>query len=261
MIMIQRFDHINDESDRAVLMRVSDIMSSAEKWGKPCFSNFLTEHEQAVISEQLRGCIGKSNYFYGGYELAQRKIFCALPDFFSYSDVEVDYPFKAVTMIFPKGYSVTHRDILGSLMALRIKREAVGDILVGDCLAVVFICEPAASLVVSELVKIGGVGVSCSFGAPDELPDPYKLELHSGVVSSMRIDAVVSMITDLSRSESAKLINSGSVMRNAQIITSVSKEVDESDKISVRGYGKFQIERIGGTTRKGRLHVIYNKFI
>lgn len=259
--MSQRFEFINDEADRAVLMRIADIMSSAEKWGKPCFSNFLTEHEQAVISEQFRSRIGESNYFFGGFELASRKVFCALPDFFGYSDAQVDYPFKAVTMLFPKGYTVTHRDILGSLMALRIKREAVGDILVGDCLAVVFICEPAASLVVSELSKIGGVGVSCSFGAPEVLPDPYKLEQHSGVVTSMRIDAIVSLFTNLSRSESARLINSGLVMRNAQTVTSTSKDVDEQDKISIRGHGKYQIERICGTTRKGRLHIIYNKFI
>jgi len=259
--MSQRFDFISDEDDRAVLMRVTDLISSAEKWGKPCFSNFLTEHEQAIISEQFRNRIGEQNYFFGGYELAQRKIFCALPDFFGYSDLQVDYPFKPVTMLIPKGYTVTHRDILGSLMALRIKREAVGDILVGDCLAVVFICEPAASLIVSELTKIGGVGVSCSFGAPEILPDPYKLEQHNGVLSSMRLDAVVSLVTNLSRSESARLINSGLVMRNAQTVTSASKEVLEQDKISIRGHGKYQIESICGTTRKGRLHIIYNKFI
>ncbi len=259
--MGQHFDFISDEKDRAVLMRVSDLIASAEKWGKPCFSNFLTEHEQAVISEQLRYRMGKCNYFYGGFELAQRKIFCALPEFFRYSEDPVDYPFKAVTMLFPKGYNVTHRDILGSLMALRIKREAVGDILVGDCLAVVFICEPAASLVLSELDKIGGVGATCKEGAPEILPDPYKLEQHNGVLSSMRLDAVVSLITDLSRSESAKLINSGFVMKNAQTVTSASKEVVEQDKISVRGHGKYQIESICGTTRKGRLHIIYNKFI
>ena len=259
--MSQRFDFISDENDRAVLMRVSDLILSAEKWGKPSFSNFLTEHEQAVVLEQFRGRIGDLNYFYGGYEQASRKVFCALPDFFGYSDTQVDYPFKAVTMLIPKGYTVTHRDILGSLMALRIKREAVGDILVGDCLAVVFICEPAASLVVSELTKIGGVGVSCSFGTPEVLPDPYKLEQHNGVLSSMRLDAVVSLVTNLSRSESARLINSGLVMKNAQTVTSASKEVNEQDKISIRGHGKYQIESIGGTTRKGRLHIIYNKYI
>ena len=259
--MSQRFDFVSDENDRAVLMRVSDLISSAEKWGKACFSNFLTEHEQAVISEHFRGRMGELNYFYGGYEQAARKVFCALPEFFGYSDTQVDYPFEAVTMLIPKGYTVTHRDILGSLMALRIKREAVGDILVGDCLAVVFICEPAASLVVAELTKIGGVGVSCCFGAPDVLPAPYKLEQHSGVLSSMRLDAVVSLVADLSRSESARLINAGLVMRNAQTVTNVSKEVNEQDKISIRGHGKYQIENIGGTTRKGRLHIIYNKFI
>lgn len=259
----RRFGFVPDEADRAVLLRLCDIIDTAEKRQKPCFSSFLNEHEQAVaIENRVWQQGGSEGFFFGGFEEAQRKIFCALPQkTFETSVAQEDYPFKALTILFPKGFAVSHRDILGSIMALRIKREAVGDILVGDCLAVVFLLDAAARLCENELAKIGKIGVKCSIGMPDVLPNAYKTEQHEGVVSSLRIDAVVSMLTNLSRSESVKLISQKLVFKNSQEITSPSKEVAAEDKISVRGFGKYQIDAIGSLTKKGRLHIAYKKFI
>ena len=260
--MDERFRFVSDEADRAVLVRIKDIVSSAEKWRKPCFSLFLTEHEQAVIEQYFAYALNGNCSFFGGYDMAERRVFCAFPDEMTQNSFEYeDYPFKALTIILPKGYTLTHRDILGSLMGLKIKRESVGDILIGESYAVVFLLDAAAKLALSELDKIGRVGVKCNLGLPEVLPAPYKLLECRGVVSSMRVDAIVSMLTDISRSESARLINQGLVLRNAQVINSTSKDISEGDKISIRGYGKFKIESIGGETRKGRLHIIYNKYI
>lgn len=259
----RRFDFVADEGDRAVLRRLGDICELAEKRSRPCFSAFLNEHEQA-IAEQSRLVMPNDelHFFSGGFENAQRRVFCALPTgFYTNSLEESDYPYQAVTMLIPKGYSVTHRDILGALMALRIERASVGDILVGEGLAVAFLLRPAAKLVIDELTMIGRVGVKCSSGAPDILPDAFKTEQHSGVVASMRLDAVVAMMINESRSQSARLITQGLVQQNAQIVTSLSREIAAGDKISVRGFGKFMIDDIGGQTRKGRLHIAYKRFI
>ena len=259
----RRFGFVADESDRAVLQRLCDIAELAEKRSRPCFSAFLNEHEQAVAQQNRLVLPGDElRFFAGGFDDAQRKVFCALPTgFYTNSLGEDDYPFCAVTMLIPKGYSLTHRDILGSLMALRIKRESVGDILVDDGTAVVFLLRPAAKLVTDELSVIGRVGVKCSLGAPEILPAAFKTESCSGVVASMRLDAVVAMLTNTGRSQSAKAITQGLVQQNAQVVTSVSKEVAAGDKISVRGFGKFLIDDIGGQTRKGRLHIAYKRFI
>ncbi|MBP1556951.1 MAG: hypothetical protein J6A76_03455 [Oscillospiraceae bacterium] len=259
----RRFGFVADESDRAVLQRLCDIAELAEKRARPCFSAFLNEHEQAVAQQNRLGLPGDElRFFAGGFDDAQRRVFCALPmGFYTDSLDEDDYPFCAVTMIIPKGYSVTHRDILGSLMALKIKRESVGDILVGEGIAVVFLLRPAAKLVIDELTTIGRVGIKCSLGAPEVLPAAYKTEDHVGVVASMRLDAVLAMLINVGRSQSAKMITQGLVQQNAQVITSVSKEVLAGDKISVRGFGKFLIDDIGGQTRKGRLHIAYKRFI
>ncbi len=257
-----RFDSVGEETDRILLSKLADLCDLADRRGRPCFSAFLNEHEQALarqygfLSPQTR------RFFEGGFEDAQRRVFCALPEDATdrISLDETDYPFTALTILFPKGYAVSHRDVLGSLMALRIKREAVGDILVGDCLAVVFLLDAAAKLALSELQKIGNVGIECSPGKPERLPPAFKTETHDGVVSAMRLDAVVAMLANVSRAESVRLITHGSVHKNGQQ-QSGFKEVAQGDKLSIRGFGKFVIAAIGNPTKKGKLHITYLKYI
>ena len=88
------FSFVADENDRAVLQRATDIISSAEKWNKPCFSNFLTEHEQAVLTSNLRGILDERHVFEGGHDNAERRIFCAFPEIFDNTKEYDDYPFK-----------------------------------------------------------------------------------------------------------------------------------------------------------------------
>lgn len=69
------------------------------------------------------------------------------------------FPVGAVTFSFRKSDTLTHRDILGALMSLEIKRELLGDILTAEGYAVVFVHENAIELV-SSVDKIGRVGVT-----------------------------------------------------------------------------------------------------
>ncbi len=261
--MNRRFDSVSEEADRLLLSKLADLCVLADRRGKPCFSAFLNEHEQALAVQYGLLSPQSHRFFEGGFEDAQRRVFCAVAQEVAnrISLDETDYPFTALTILFPKGYAVSHRDVLGSLMALRVKREAVGDILVGDCLAVVFLLDAAAKLALSELRKIGNVGVECRLGRPESLPPAFKTEPCTGVVSTMRLDAVVAMITGGSRSDSARLIAQGCVQKNAQMQESASKEVAEGDKLSIRGFGKFVIAAIGSPTKKARLHITYLKYI
>lgn len=44
----------------------------------------------------------------------------------------IDFPYRVITAEFPRQYSLTHRDFLGALMNLGLRREAIGDILVEE---------------------------------------------------------------------------------------------------------------------------------
>ena len=62
--------------DQALLARLADLAESAGRWGKPCFSAFLTEHEQAV-ARRMHPVPGVSFSLEGGHPDAERRVFAA----------------------------------------------------------------------------------------------------------------------------------------------------------------------------------------
>lgn len=77
---------------------------------------------------------------------------------------------QPVTLRYRAQDKLSHRDFLGSLMGLNITRESVGDILVGEGIAVLFVLRPVLPIIQEELAKVGRVGVRCENALPSELP-------------------------------------------------------------------------------------------
>ena len=48
---------------------------------------------------------------------------------------------------------------------------------------------------------------------------------------------------------------------NWEVKNHISIGLSEGDLISVRGYGRFKLEKINGLSRKGRMHVVILKYI
>ena len=74
----------------------------------------------------------------------------------------------------------------------------------------------------------------------------------SFVVASPRSDCVTAALVGYSREKSGAAIKAGLVTQNYQVAMSTSQKVDVGDKISIRGKGKFVLDRIGPMTKKGR---------
>ncbi len=134
--------------------RVNDAADICEKAQKPKFLGFLTADEAECARRLLnnRRC---STKFFGGYEGAERVMLGCFPDW----DEIQDFPVSAVTFTFRKSDALRHRDFLGALMALGIKRETVGDILTEEGRAVIFVTNEVKGFVLSQVEKIGSVGV------------------------------------------------------------------------------------------------------
>lgn len=138
-------------------------------------------------------------------------------------------------------FKLSHRDFLGALMGLGIKRESVGDILTADGYAVVFVKNEIKNYVISQIQKIGSVGVSVSLWDGTTLPMHNQFYDVNCTVSSARLDNIVSAVVSLSRDKAATAIKQGLVFINSMVIENVSHIVKEGDKISVRGKGKFVV--------------------
>lgn len=244
--------------DKLLAGRVLDsVEASGEKYINK-YTFFLDEHQKTLCQKVLASVCCDNYMFYGGYEGAQRTV---LGIFEPYSEPVPDaFPLKAVCFSFRKEDILTHRDFLGCIMSLGVERDTVGDILVSEGSAVVFVYDTVYSDV-SALERIGRVGVKTggdlsSFSFPEQ-----KYISAEGTVASMRIDSVLAVALRLSREKSAALIRSGAVQLNYVVLTGTDAGVSEGDIISAKGYGKFIVRSVGSATKKGRIHITVDKYI
>ncbi len=191
----------------------------------------------------------------GGYEQAQRRVIAfGLED-----EAEAELPFKALVFNYPSDRELSHRDFLGSLMALGIKRELLGDILVGSGRTAVFVMNAAVPLV-KEMTKVGSCGVRITEDFSDaDIPEQQYDEIRS-TVASLRLDAVISSALKLSREKTAELIKSKGVLHNRVMTFSPSDRVEQGDVFSIRGFGKMELSEIGGQSKKDRIFITVRKF-
>ena len=242
--------------EKILRSRFQDAMDAARFKNQRKFVGFLDVRQQEILKAVALSVGFSSWQIYGGFQEAERKVAGFFPEYVNGDESLLSsFPIVPLTARFREQDKLSHRDFLGSLMSLRISREMVGDILVGDGLAVFFVLEQAVSPILSEMKKVGRIGVSISKGAQDLEAVQAILMPLSGTVHSQRLDAVVSFLTGLSRNKAQEFIRQELVKVGGQIRVDVSGRVEAQSQISVRGYGKYMIKAFGGVTKKGRLHI------
>lgn len=240
----------SDKDDNNLFSRVDDALNLSQIRHKPSFLGFLNEREQYIISRQFNFASDRI-VFFGGYENASRKFLCA----YDYDVLNEEFPIDKLCYKFRKEDSLSHRDFLGALMGLGIERSCVGDIIVGDGYAVIFVKSEVSEYIKSQLCKIGRAGVKLIPENECNVSYEPDTEILSFIVSSMRLDSVVSAVTKLSRAKAASLINSGKVFTNYSENCKVSYFLKPNDILTIRGNGKFIIQEQSSTTKKGRLKI------
>ncbi len=236
--------------DKQLLERIFDLAQRVNTRGVYAFSDFLTPAQQALItkaSELIRLC---EITFDGGYEGALRKVAVLKPKDCCY---EQEPPIEILAVKCGWG-TPSNRDLLGAIMALGIKRTVLGDI--ADSAAPPFVVchSKIAQYLIDELKSAGRCSVKLERGEVGTLPE-ISFESVTATVASMRLDAVVAEAFSVSRTFAVSLIKGEKVSLNYLVESSVSCVVKEGDVISARGFGKAEIAKSGGQSRKGRTFI------
>ena len=162
-------------------------------------------------------------FFYGGYNEAERtRAILVSSDYINPSFDEFEIRVLEITLssnIRP----VTHRHVLGTLMAQGIKRETLGDIIINDNKVYVFVVSEMVNFIINNIFEINQIGVSIK-----------EIEISDEVIKKGLVQ--VNHIECLNSSYSIKI----------------------NDLISIRHFGRVQIKEIVTTTKKDRLVVKVN---
>ncbi|MBE6948217.1 MAG: RNA-binding protein [Ruminococcaceae bacterium] len=243
--------------------RIEDLYSRSHRTNQLTATSFLDPAETAQAKIVIRHLTGVNALFYGGYEGAERMRLFFLPDYLDEEFFPYDEYLSAILVKCPYG-SPTHRDYLGSLMGLGIKRETIGDILVFNGYTYI-ICTPTiASFIADNLIKVGKFGVKCELCELSQVKAPEPVfDAVTGTVASLRADAVTAVAFNISRTTAAELIKEGRLSLNHLEELSTSREIEVGNLLSLRGYGRAKLAELGGMSRKGRqfikLHVFSKK--
>ena len=236
--------------------RLKDTADICAKTSRPKFLGFLSAAE-AVLAGQILKNADCRTAFFGGYDTAERVMLGCFPDWME----EDSFPINALTFKYRETDTLSHRDFLGSLMALGIKRETVGDILTEQGRAVVFVTDEICDYIKNQVTKIGRTGVSVTEGYTLPLPKGDELIEFTDTAASDRIDCVISALCGFSRAKALEVLAAGSVTVNSVPVSKPTKSVAEGDIISVRGKGRFLIGSLENRTKKNRIIINYKKYI
>ena len=239
------------DDDKQLVAQLNDGIDLCLTRQKPYFMPFMSERKQAVLFSELKKAYFDNYLFFGGYGNSERKM---LGLFFD-EPCEDCFPISAVEFSFRKCDKLTHRDFLGALMSLGIERETVGDILVEDGRAVVFVKTELSDYIMSQISKVGSVGVKVDDADLSKLPQGRGFEEKTYIVSSLRLDNIVAAVCRLSREKTRTVIMADSVCVNFEETKNVSLNLKEDDVFTIRGKGKFVLKSILGTTGKGRIRI------
>lgn len=187
----------------------------------------------------------------GGYPEAERNRLVIGP-----AGEELTYREAEVSLVWvcpaDPGERLEHRQLLGSLLGLGLKREVVGDIRPGPGGMYVAITNELASFLVDEWHKAGRSKINITLW--DELPDllPEEAEERRITIASNRLDAIIAGGFGVSRTVAQEWIGQGKIKRNDLAVTKSDAEVRSGDVLSCRGQGRLKLLSDEGHTRKGR---------
>ena len=238
------------DKDELFYSKLDDAADLCYTRQKPYFFPFLSERRQALAEKYLRSICFENFSFFGGYDYSERKMLAMC-----YDDTKPDFPVSALEFHYRSCDKLTHRDFLGVLMSLGIERETVGDILVEDGRTIVFVKSELKDYIVSQISKIGNVGVKICDADLSKLPKGRGTEELSLVVSSLRLDSIIAGVTGLSREKTKSLILTGNVSLNYIQTMNISQPTFVGDVLIIRGKGKYILNAVMGETKKGRIRI------
>lgn len=230
------------------ISKVRDKIRLYEKTGIINSTNFLTPAEVEQALPVLRGeefCLS------GGFYEAERKIIIVGTNM----DIVKDFC-TCIRCTAKKEIVLSHRDVLGSVLGLGIKREMVGDIIVNKNVCDIIIMREMCEYLLNNLNKIGREKVileNVDLNEIMSLGENAKDITYS--VASLRADSVISGAFGISREKSSSLFKEEKVLINFLLAKNDSKNIKEGDLISVRGFGRIKVLEILGETKKGRIRI------
>lgn len=234
-------DKIKNKEDKILFANLLDRYDRYCKNGHFLSSNFINEYQELLLRK-----------YFPFLEVYKINDLCT-KSIVSFSKDAID-----ILKITP-AKDITHRDVLGSLFSLGLEKDTIGDIFIEDDCIYVTSLKHLSPFIIDNLVFIKNIPVNITLTKKIVFTKNH-LEKQRLIVSSIRLDTVVSSLANVSRSTASSLIEQKMVLVNYQE-EGKTKELRKDDIISIRKVGKFKIGDIIMLTKKNKKVVEVYKYV
>ncbi|CQR25285.1 S4-like domain-containing protein [Streptococcus varani] len=249
------FQHFTSE-EKVFVEKIIGICQEVEESYSYHLSSFLNPREVEIL--QSIAAHFHLNTYSSQQILATEFVRVIIaPDYYVLD--ESDFDILALEICFPKKFhSLSHSQVLGTLLnQLGIRRDFIGDILIGDEGVFVILEKRFGDLARATISKISRVPVTWKEQALSTLPVENNKDFKSMhlLLSSLRLDKLVGAGFKMSRSNAVKLIESGQVKVNYKEMKQAGKLLEIGQLVSVRGFGRLKLRELLGHSKQGKLKV------
>lgn len=252
-----------DHKDEKILRgRFLDLAKRAYSRNIYTYSGFLGLGEQSLLHSIKKDISFTEISFFGGFPESERVIVA----FGNAEEIgyQPNFPISCLKMTPINSRfreAITHRDCLGAMMSLGIERECIGDIIVKEGDVFVFCIHGIKNYMQENLCQIKHTTVLVSDFVEDVGKIVIDLKESEIMLSSLRLDALISKVFHLSREKGGSLFKEGRVFINGKVVIGNVYKLKSGDIISVRGVGRFKYNGELRTTKKGKLMVSVAVFV
>lgn len=248
----KNLDHISTEN-KEIARRVIDLCEIVSRTKSTECTDFYNPFEVKELTS-LINTYDTIRFSLIGNEDSESKAILIYPEYMDELNPE-DY--VSLVKIDKKDYDIAHKDVLGSLLSLGIKREKLGDIIINDEAIYFYIRNEILDYVLLNLEKIKNYGVELEvidLATPISRDVDYEEKLIT--CASARLDLVLANVYNLSRSDAKNAIEAGLVKVNYKVTYKISETLEVGDMVSMRRRGRFIVGDYLGLSKKDKLKLI-----
>ena len=284
--------------NKLLLNMIEDRFRRFQKEYAIVTTDFYDLAQQSALSGFVREHSAEGAYFFGGYEEAERRLVTFMPDYLDVDGADTaddssstagadaaaggaapltadekllryfranpdDCPLAVLDVtIRQKGAQLRHSDYLGSMLALGVRREKTGDILVRPDGAHIFVMKELAPYLAENYTRAGRVPVEAGILEVSELVvTAPKTERIREPISSARLDNALTAAFGVSRKAAAEAIGRGLVFVNNVEAKKPDLHLKGGEKLVLRGKGKAVYRGSAGTSRKGKIYAEFDRYV
>lgn len=248
------YQHFRSE-ESPIIDELSSLMTQAATEYRPILTDFLNPREVYIAQTLLNTEPDLRMKTSGLFHKAERRRALFYPRYYEPNDA--DFELSLILVKYPTKFAtLKHSQVLGALTNIGIRRSLIGDIVTDSERWQFVTATNMVNFLKLQVESIGKVKVHLEEVDKAEIIAPIdEWQNYQLTVSSLRLDALIAGVYNLSRKHVKDLLGSGKVVLNWMNIEKPDVEVAEHDIVSVRGYGRFRLNELQGVSKKGKIRV------